>query len=55
LLADVERIKRVLLYIVCVPLLMLLTVLYPVLVIVYLVWTEVISKTFAAMSSRNHA
>jgi hypothetical protein len=35
--------------------LMLLTVLYPVLVIVYLVWTEVISKTFAAMSSRKHA
>lgn len=55
ILDDAERIKTVLLYFLCVPLVIVFTVLYPILVVLYLAWTEVILKAVAAISSRKHA
>lgn len=52
---DVGGVKTTLLSILFIPLAIILTVVYPIGLILYLVWTEVVSKAFGAMSSKEHA
>jgi len=55
ILGDLEGLKTLLLYILGIPLLMILTVIYPTVIIVYVVWTEVVPKLSAAMPFRKKA
>jgi hypothetical protein len=54
-LGDLEGLKTFLLYILCIPLVMIFTVSYPVFLILYVLYTEVISKLWIATSSGKDA